>query len=71
VSDHLPSGLMTSDDNVACRFDHTLVQSVVGWSCVIRMSRGLVPPMAIVRNVSYTLRLNALGVSLCLEEGVH
>lgn len=29
---------MTSDDHVVCRFDHTLVQSVVVWNCVIRMS---------------------------------
>ena len=57
---------MMSDDHVACRFDHTLAQSIVGYSCVIQMSLILLPAMNIVRTISYTLCLNALGIPLFL-----
>jgi len=65
--------IVKSDDHVACRFYHTLTHSVVGWSCVIHLYRGLLPALDIEHKVSYTLCLNALGVSLCLGEvgGVH
>ena len=61
---------MTSDDHVACRFDHTLAQSIVGCSCVIHMSLSLLPAMSIVRTISYTLCLNALGIPLFLGGGL-
>jgi len=60
--------IVKSDDHVACRFYHTLTHSVVGWSCVIHLYRGLLPALDIEHKVSYTLCLNALGVSLCLGE---
>jgi len=56
---------MTSDAHVSCRFAYTLAQSVVGWICVILMSRGMFSVIDIVRSDSYTQCLNALGVLLC------
>jgi hypothetical protein len=55
---------MTSDAHVSCRFAHA--QSVVGWIYVILMFRGMFSVIDIVRSVSYTQCLNALGVLLCL-----
>jgi hypothetical protein len=61
---------MMSDEHIACRFDYTLVHSVVGWNCLNFMSGDLLPSLDIVGNVSYTLCLNTLCVSLCLGASV-
>jgi len=62
---------LLSDAHVACRFSHILAQSVVGWICIIRISRSTFSAMAIARSVSYVRCLNALDSSFCLGGSIY
>jgi hypothetical protein len=55
---------MISDGHVACGIDYKIAYSIVGWDCLNFMSGVVLPSLDILRNVSYTLSLNILCVSL-------